>query len=496
MEDSVKNKHRLIYGIITALILFVLATVAAAIFYSRFHWSIETETVRFFESAKELDNPNQGFYYIYGFWIRDEEMDYEKLVEEKFEKDTETALAMIQINLQEYRNGAISEQGLANIEALFDALEGLDKQLIVRFLYDWDGKNEQYEPKSIDIILGHMSQLEDILKGHSSKIFVLQGLFIGNWGEMNGTRYSDMTSMQTLARQLATVTDDSTYLAVRMPAQWRQITGSETVTDKNFEEDPLAGRLSLFNDGMLGNEGDYGTYGTQSVGEVGEYSCWTRGEELEFQEKLCRRVPNGGEVINENPVNDFENACRDMAMMHVTYINRDYDRNVLNKWAKSVVQTEGCFYGMDGLTYMERHLGYRLLITEVSMEHDFWRDTVCVDVTLKNVGFAPLYKECRVTLILCDTQTEEQWTFDVTQELRALSGGRNAEQTQTISAEIPLGEFWEEHYQVYVRMEDEATGKQLQLANVQERTELGYRIGSITQQKNFVVENFSWKKNP
>lgn len=474
-----EKKHGLKYGMITVLVLLVLAAAAAFFFYSRFHWNIETKTVRFSESAKELNNPNQGFYYIYGFWIKDEETDYEKLVEEKFEKDEETALAMIQINLQEYRNGVISEQGLVNIEALFDALEGLDKQLIVRFLYDWDGKNELYEPKSLDIILGHMDQLENILREHSSKIFVLQGLFIGNWGEMNGTRYSDMTSMQTLAQRLASVTDDTTYLAVRMPAQWRQIMGTGTLSEETFEKNPLAGRLSLFNDGMLGNEGDYGTYGTESALTAGVFSCWQREEELEFQQELCSRVPNGGEVINENPVNNFENACRDMAVMHVTYINRDYDRNVLNKWAESKVQTEGCFYGMDGLTYIERHLGYRLLITEVSMEHDFWRDSVSVDVTMKNVGFAPLYKECRVTLTLCEERTGEQWTFDVPQELSALSGGGNTEQTQTLSVEIPLGEFWEEEYQIYLKIEDEATGKQLRLANEQEETGLGYRIGSI-----------------
>ena len=168
-----------------------------------------------------------------------------------------------------------------------------------------------------------------------------------------------------------------------------------------------------------------------------------------------------------------------MAKMHVTYINRDYDRNVLNKWAESAVQTEGCFYGMDGLTYIERHLGYRLLITEVSMEHDFWRDVVCVDIAMKNVGFAPLYKECRVSLILCEKQTGEQWVFDVPQELSALSGGKNAEQTQTLSVEIPLREFWEKNYEVYVKIEDKSTGRQLQLANEQEGTEPGYLIGNI-----------------
>lgn len=35
----------------------------------------------------------------------------------------------------------------------------------------------------------------------------------------------------------------------------------------------------------------------------------------------------------------------------------------MDKQAKTVITEEGCFKGMDGLTYMERHLGYRLVLT-------------------------------------------------------------------------------------------------------------------------------------
>lgn len=51
-------------------------------------------------------------------------------------------------------------------------------------------------------ILMHMEQLSYILREYSEKIFSLQGLFIGNWGEMNGTRYSTDEDLQKLAKSL------------------------------------------------------------------------------------------------------------------------------------------------------------------------------------------------------------------------------------------------------------------------------------------------------
>ena len=84
---------------------------------------------------------------------------------------------------------------------------------------------DRYEPENLDIILQHMEQVGDVIREYHSCIYTLQGLFIGNWGEMNGTKYTDPDSMRELAARLADVSDASTFLSVRTPAQWRKITG-------------------------------------------------------------------------------------------------------------------------------------------------------------------------------------------------------------------------------------------------------------------------------
>lgn len=438
--------------------------------------NITIERESFTESSRELQNPNRGFYQLYSFVITDEEQDYSQLIPKLYQHDTETKLTLIQICLKNYRENSITKKGLANIEALFDALEGLNKQLIVRFTYDGEGQNEQYEPDDLNIILKHMEQLSYILHEYSRKIFSLQGLFIGNWGEMNGTQYSSDEDLRRLAEKLADVTEQSTYLAVRMPAQWRSIMQSE-----NLSDNPLAVRVGLFNDGMLGNEGDYGTYRTEDDTDTSSFFRLERQEELAFQDKLCREVPNGGEIINDNIYNDLDNAIRDLAVMHVTYLNKAYDQAVLEKWALTAIQEEGCFYGMDGLSYIERHLGYRLTLTDASLRYQSKEDMLAAEVTLKNVGFAPLYKKVKVRMILYDQKNDQTLFFPIDQDLHTLAGGSQAEDILTLSAEIPFNELMEKEYTVYFSIVDADTGELILLANEEDAEQYGYRIGKVSQ---------------
>ena len=435
------------------------------------------EPVIFTESARELKNPKRGFYNIYKVEITDRDTDYLTLVDE-YKYDTDTTLTLVEINLHNYRDREISRTGVSNVEMLFRALEAVDKQVIVRFLYDWDGETSGQEPDDLDTILTHMDQLEATLRRHSRQIFVLQGLFTGNWGEMSGTKYSSRQQLRQLAVQLASVTNDSTYLSVRAPAQWRVITQLEDPAD--LSSNPLAQRIGLFNDGMLGNESDFGTYAAADVEQTEDFPVWERSKELAFQDTLCRQVPNGGEVIVDNPYNDFENAVRDMAAMHVTYLNQEYDQTVFDKWAQARVSEPGCFAGLDGLTYIERHLGYRLLISDTDFICNRFKNRLCVDIALKNVGFAPLYREPEVKLVLCDEQGNRLKAFDLPQRLRELSGGNDAEEELTLHADIGLGEFQAGEYTLYFSIVDPDTGSYILLANEQDVERYGYCLARIS----------------
>ncbi|MCM1191369.1 MAG: DUF4832 domain-containing protein [Butyrivibrio sp.] len=448
---------------------------------ARGHGSGTTESFTFTESEKELNNPNRGFYHMHGFYITDSAAEYKANIAGRFAED-QGGLTLIEVNLRNFRKGEISAEGLENLDKLLEALAGVDKQLILRFLYDWDGKNLQSEPDSLDVILRHMEQVSDLLKKYEDRIFLVQGLFVGNYGEMNNSKYLSTEEIQALAGKLSVSVGETTYMAVRTPAQWRIITGT-TDPDRAGaeEEDPLA-RLGLFNDGMLGSATDCGTYSTADQAAEKPFSQWSRREELSFQEALCRTAPNGGEVIIDNEYNDLENALEDMRAMHITYLNRDYDGKVLEKWRQTVVREEGCFDGMDGLTYVERHLGYRLVLREAALDYDWKTDRLTAGITLQNVGFAPVYREAQVKLVLYDRAQGREYAYnlDAGQDIRGLAGGTGSQEQMTLYWELPLGGLPQGELEVYFSVTDVLSGNRILLGNEQEPGNLGYRVGTLT----------------
>lgn len=450
-------------------------------YYNSRHWEVSVSTDSFSESREMLSNPDKGTYRIYGFYISDNFINYNTLVAEKFKNDHSNTLAMVQINLADYRTGEISQIGLEHIESLFRALRDItDKRFLIRFLYDWDGKNLSTEPESLDIILGHIRQLEPVLRANSDQIFVLQGLFIGNWGEMNGSKYLNQESYRALSDTLASVTDESTFLSVRMPAHWRSITGIADFTLDTLRNHPFAWRFSLYNDGIMGNEGDYGTYGTRSRVESGDLSLWNRAEELAFQEQLCLYVPNGGEVIINNPVNDFENALPTLRQMHVTYINEGYDTNVFKKWEQTIISDGSVYDGMDGYTYIKRHLGYRIYIDSADMAYQVEDDSLSCTVHLKNTGFAPLYGSKEARLILYHTANNAYYVYPFKEDITALSRTEDF----SLQLQIPLTKLPTGTYTASFQLWDNNTDGQLQLAVETPQTDTGYLLGSFVILEN------------
>ena len=91
---------------------------------------------------------------------------------------------------------------------------------------------------------------------------------------------------------------------------------NQPLDDKTAYSKLIRSRFSLFNDGILSSYTDYGTYGYIRAKVSDNYSDkWIRKDELNFQNKLCRYVSNGGEVINNCKYNDVETAVRELRIM-------------------------------------------------------------------------------------------------------------------------------------------------------------------------------------
>lgn len=460
------RKHRALPFLIGLAVLASLMILLAFLWCRHRMVPVSYEPSSYEETADILSNPWQGFYQLCGYFLTDENDQLESAIKSHIANSRGDALALVEINLKRYNSGPISDGALDQLDLILSSWSHTDTQLILRFIYDWDGKGPESEPKTIELIQEHMTQVAPYVNQYADHIYIMQGIFVGNWGEMNNSAFLSREHMTTLLTCFADLTDPSIFLSVRTPAQWRAILNADEPPHPFPAFDgSLTSRLGLYNDGMLGSESDTGTYVERS-----------RQEELAFQEYLCQYVPNGGEVIIENPCNDLDRAIADLSQMHVSYLNRAYDPAVLNKWKDTVYTGDDCFNGCSGFDYIRCHLGYRYVLRSSSLQFDTWHDeTASLSFTLENVGFASCLKPLELRITLHDLATGETHTYPLSYDLRLLQSGAS----ETYTLDLPVRNIPDGSYALYLSVKDCQTSQPILLANTG-LAEYGYPIGQIS----------------
>lgn len=466
-------KKKIIF--ILSLIIAVFLAVVGIFYFNSFRFPVYTSAL-YTESVEELDNPYIGWYQMYAYTLSDTEtFDLKQLPEQ----ESGPGLILLQVNLRNYAQTTISSTGLQQLNDILDAWHSIGKQLIVRILYDWDGAAMETEPKSLSLILEHMSQTAEIINRHSDCIYILQGIFVGSWGEMHSSDYTNENDIFTLINHLSSVTDPDIFLAVRTPEQWRTIVKSSLpLTSEQAFDGSLAARLSLFNDGMLGSDTDFDTYAApDTVISLSGLEKRPRQAELLFQNDLCRYVPNGGEVIVSNPYNDLSSAVPDLKSTHASYLNSKYDDAVLSKWRQDTYQGNDSFHGMNGYDYISRHLGYRYVIRSSDF---FFEDSRTEDATLsivlENVGFSNSYKTFDVTLTLKSNISSQEFILPVRTDTRFW------DTDSQIGLEIPLElrKLTRGTYNIFLSIDDPVSGYPIYLANTEAEHGTSYFVGTLT----------------
>lgn len=379
------------------------------------------------ENVNIDDNPSKGWYEIHPFDVS-REPDWSKI---QWTINPRHRLIMLQLDIHSYANDIIPDDALKRIRDLLEYYTSTDKEIILRVLYDREGKGMENEPSFLSTVKTHMEQIGCIVKEYSQAIYVVQGLFVGNFGEMHGSKFLTKDKMKVLVKTWQDATENTCRLALRTPSQLRQIVSKESFLDKDFN-------ICLYNDGIMASDTDFGTYGESSSKIMWEAS-WNRNEELEFQDELCKYVPNGGEVINDNPFNDFEKAKDTLKKMHVSYLNSQYDKAVLDKW---------------DLEYITAHLGYKFVVRDAVYD----KKEKCLKVQVENTGFSNIYDKTSVWLreiVDGKITKEENLRIDATQ----FDAGK------TVSISIHMDLNFTNEKEIYLRMCRNKDGKVIKFSN-------------------------------
>lgn len=434
------------------------------------------------ESNTLVQNPFCGFYKINGYMLSDSSTKKELISQvRKNCKDNPYPLVLAEINLQNYANSDLNSSAKQQLDTILTQYALAKKQVILRFLYDWDGKALQSEPSDFYRVKNHIIQISPVVNQHTDCVYIIQGVFIGNVGEMNNSNYSDINQIRQLIEALAESTDPQIYLAVRTPAQLRGILRTRTpLSSQDFESGTFASRLGLYNDGMLGNIYDMGTYDDtpitsgNSMDEPG-----TREEELLYQYKLCQYVPNGGEVTIDNEYNDIDNTITALSQMHVSYLNSEHEEDVLNKWKKSTYIGDNVFFDCTGYDYIEAHLGYRYFIQESHLDfHSIVGNDATLYLTIANSGFSSAYKKYDTTLLITNQDTGKTKRLKTNIDNRRISG--NDQVTFKISPDIRS--LKKGIYILALEMKDPCTENYIYFANAGSEAHDSVPVGTLTIQ--------------
>lgn len=344
------------------------------------------------ESSADVLNPERGFYTGFDL-LRPNGASL---------RDRGHSLALAIVRLDAFRDRPIDGPTLAAIEAGFDQVRAAGIKIILRFTY-----NAAFAPDaSREQILAHIDQLEPILRANDDVIAVMQAGFIGAWGEWHSSTngLDNDADRNAILGALLESLPERRSVQVRTPMFKEAAVGAPIDEDEAFTGTGRA-RVGHHNDCFLASDDDLGTYAEP-------VESW-----LDYVAQDSRFVPMGGETCAVYPPRtDCDAAIAALAGHHWSYLNRDYQRAVIDEWS-----TQGCE------SEIRQRLGYRLVATWISHTDAVEPGGLLeVDVEIENLGFAAPFNERPVYLVLTGPDGRRHTTLLADVDPRRWAAGETA----------------------------------------------------------------------
>jgi hypothetical protein len=241
-------------------------------------------------------------------------------------------------------------------------------------------------------------------------ISVVQGGFIGAWGEWHGST-NGLTSPEAQAEILAGLLDAvpaNRFVQIRTPmAKAAALPGGALADTEAFSGSDRA-RVGHHNDCFLASDSDFGTY----AAPVTDWQAFVAAETL--------HLPMGGETCAVSARSACNVALEVLASHHWSYLNSQYHQQVLADW-----DVQGC------APEIAQRLGYRVAVDRVTYASQVTAGSqLPVGITLTNHGFAAPYNERPAYVVLTNGETRyrhrltaedpRRWAGGTTQELAVM----------------------------------------------------------------------------
>lgn len=378
------------------------------------------------ESTEALNNPGCGWYQMYTLHV-EEIPDLQAL-----QWCMEGRLVQVLFHIGAFRDRSFDDSALSHMEAVLSYLQEGKKDVILRIVYDNEGKGMEKEPGMFSRVLSHIDEFGPLLRKYRKSIYIYQGLLVGSWGEMHSSKFLGKDQLCRIHDKLREYLGADTYIALRRPMYYRRLQKVISSGD----------RVGLYDDGMFGSQTHLGTFGLESREYVGWESPWNRKEEMAFIKELCCGVPNGGEtVLPEDGTYPYsiEQTVQILQNLRVSYLNRHYHPEVLSIWRRLIWEKRDNWRGMNGKEYIGRHLGYRFRVIHIksgTTPGEGQEKGLLLWIQIKNDGFSNCYEKLELFLQLRPKGEKDaaKWRkFPLEGDLCSLEAGKH----MVFSVELP-----------------------------------------------------------
>ena len=298
-------------------------------------------------------------------------------------------------------------------------IEGL--KVILRSAYAWD-----WTPPIVehwDIVQKHIAQINEIISKNADVVMSLETGILGPWGEWHrDDPYTDANSEEgasfryELFKYILDTTPDTIPVANRYPYFIKELKhlavnppdGQAAMTTAQFD------RIGYHDDSFMCNIDDWGSYNSRNVwwGDKPTNDVmrsFVMNDEI-YNSAGGNHMMGGETEFDESATLDHENSMvplrvlTEMADMHTTYMNVDYNPKHTGLWKDTTVSASDLGEPEESVfERIQRRLGYRFRLIDAELTTAQQSgESFTVNLNLINDGYAGIVKHRPVYIVLND----------------------------------------------------------------------------------------------
>ena len=300
-------------------------------------------------------------------------------------------MPVVLYNFGNFKDKDLPDKILSGFDEDMQTLRDMGLKCVLRFAYT-ERESDKKDAKP-EWVKRHLEQLKPHLAANADVIYVLDAGFVGVWGEWYySENYGNETQHVTANRRkvieyLFENAPADRFILFRYPMiQQEYLNDKQPLTEAEGFSGSQKARMGCHNDAFLHNWGNMGTYASDDKSDDPEMRQYVATQTL--------YVPNGGETNIDDDDNlakkMYTKAPSEMATYHWSFCGSTYAEPVTSRWRSS-----GLF---DTLNV---YMGYRYNLHSAQFSDQAAPGGKAnVVITIRNVGYAPLYNERPVYLVL------------------------------------------------------------------------------------------------